>query len=117
MWPEDPDRVLDKPGEAVLEGAALIVRYDRDADILLVRLRDEVPADAVEEEGGIIISYNEKGLPVTVEFVNASKHGLVKPEDPSIVVAGLRAQSWSLRVPPLASSIVPSSSCVRVIGA
>jgi uncharacterized protein YuzE len=71
----------------------VIVRYDRDADILLVKLRDEAPADAVEESGGIVISYNEDGLPVSVEFLNASRHGLIQPQDPRIVVTGLRTQS------------------------
>ena len=47
----------------------MIVRYDRNADVLLVKLRDEPPIDAVEEEGGIVISYGDKGLPVSVEFL------------------------------------------------
>ncbi len=70
----------------------MIVRYDRDADVLLVKLRDEPPMDAVEEEGGIIISYDAKGLPVSVEFLNASEHGLVQPQDPRVTLAGLKAQ-------------------------
>ncbi len=70
----------------------MIVRYDSDADVLLVKLRDEPPVDSVEEEGGILISYDEKGLPVSVEFLNASKHGLIQPGDPKVVLTGLKAQ-------------------------
>jgi uncharacterized protein YuzE len=83
---------LDKPDEAVLEGGTMIVRYDRDADVFLVKLREEPPIDAVEEEGGIVISYGDKGLPVSVEFLNASPHGIVQPQDPRVTLAGLKAQ-------------------------
>ncbi len=69
----------------------MIVRYDRDADVLLVKLREEPPTDAVEEEGGIVISYDDTGLPVSVEFLNAAKHGLVQPQDPRVTLAGLKA--------------------------
>jgi len=76
-----------------LEGVNVILRYDKDADVLLVKLRDDPPVDAVEEEGGILISYDESGRPVAVEFLNASKHGLVQSQDPRVVVSGLRAQT------------------------
>ena len=58
----------------------MIVRYDGDADVLLVKLRDEPPIDAVEE-GGVIISQGDKGLPVSVEFLNTSQHGLVQRQE------------------------------------
>jgi hypothetical protein len=48
--------------------------------------------DAVEEEGGIIISYSQEGLPVSVEFLNASRHGLVQAQDPRVVLTGLTPQ-------------------------
>ncbi len=70
----------------------MIVRYDKDADVLFVKLRDEPPTDAVEEDGGVIISYGDNGLPVSVEFLNASQHGLVQPEDPTVTLAGLKVQ-------------------------
>ncbi len=50
----------------------MIVRYYSDADLLLIKLRDEPPKDAVEESGGVVISYGAKRLPVSVEFLNAS---------------------------------------------
>jgi len=71
----------------------LIVRYDSEADIVVVKLRDDPPVDAVEEEGGIVISYDARGLPVSVEFLNASAHRLVKPGDPKVTLTGLKAQA------------------------
>ena len=41
---------------------------------------------------GIVISYGDKRLPVSVEFLNASQHGLVQPQDPRVTWAGLKAQ-------------------------
>jgi len=38
----------------------------------LVILREDPPADAIEEPGGIIVSYGEDGEPVSIEFLNAS---------------------------------------------
>jgi len=70
----------------------VIVRYDAEADVLFVKLRDEPPADAVEEAGGIVISYNADGMPVSVEFLNASRHGLLEAGDPRVTVSGLRAR-------------------------
>jgi uncharacterized protein YuzE len=54
------------------------IRYGSEADVLLVLVRDDPPADAVEEPGGVIISYGEDGEPVSVEFLNASSRRLVQ---------------------------------------
>jgi len=53
------------------------IRYDPDADILLVVLRDLPPVDAIEEPGGVIISYGEDGEAVSVEFLHAFARRLV----------------------------------------
>ncbi|MGQ9550069.1 MAG: DUF2283 domain-containing protein [Roseiflexus sp.] len=53
------------------------IRYDPKADILLLVLRDEPPVDAIEEPGGVIISYGEDGEPVSVEFLNVSVRRLI----------------------------------------
>jgi uncharacterized protein YuzE len=74
------------------EGATVIVRYDSDTDVLLVQLRDEPPTDAVEEDGGVVISYGDKGVPVSVEFLNTSQHGLIRRQDPTVTLAGLKVQ-------------------------
>ena len=62
------------------------VQYDRDADILLLVLRDEAPADAIEEPGGVIVSYGEDGEPVSVEFLNASSRRLIQPGEVTITL-------------------------------
>jgi uncharacterized protein YuzE len=55
------------------------VRYDGEADVLLFVVREGDPVDAVEEPGGVVVSYNEDGEPVSVEFLNASERGIVTP--------------------------------------
>ena len=62
------------------------IRYDPEADVLVVALRDGSPADAVEEPGGVIISYGEDGEPVSVEFLNASARHLVLPGEVSVTL-------------------------------
>jgi uncharacterized protein YuzE len=64
----------------------LKIRYDAEADVLLFVLRDIPPVDAVEEPGGIIVSYGKKGVPVSVEFLSASKKGLVENGNVSIIL-------------------------------
>ena len=54
------------------------IRYDPDADVLLFILRSELPVDAVEEPGGVIISYGEDGEPVSIEFLNVSARQLIR---------------------------------------
>jgi len=54
------------------------IRYDPEADVLLFVLRGEPPVDAVEEPGGVIISYGEDGEPVSVEFLNVSARQLIR---------------------------------------
>jgi uncharacterized protein YuzE len=66
------------------------LRYDPEADVLLFILRDEPPVDAVEERGGVIISYGEDGEPVSVEFLHVSAKRLVQGGELSIT---LRAES------------------------
>ncbi len=53
------------------------VTYDAEGDILLLVLREEAPIDAVEEPGGVILSYGADGELVSVELLNASKRNLV----------------------------------------
>ena len=62
------------------------MKYDVEADILILILRDEPPVDAIEEPGGIIVSYGESGEPVSVEFLNASKRKLMIPGEDTVTV-------------------------------
>jgi len=63
--------------------------YDSEADILLLVLREEPPVDAIEEPGGVIVSYGEDGEPVSVEFLNASVRRLVLPGEISVKIQTL----------------------------
>mgnify|MGYP000675103805 CR=1 FL=1 len=62
------------------------VRYDPEADVLVFVFRDDPPVDAVEESGGVIVSYGEDGEPVSVEFLHASVRNLIKPGEVSITL-------------------------------
>ena len=62
------------------------VRYDEDSDILFLMLRDDPPVDAIEEPGGVIVSYGEDGEPVSVEFLNASIRKLIRSVEVSVTL-------------------------------
>jgi uncharacterized protein YuzE len=62
------------------------IRYDMEADILLFVLREDPPVDAIEEPGGVIVSYGEDKEPVSVEFLNASARRLIHPGEVSVTV-------------------------------
>lgn len=62
------------------------IHYKADADVLLLVLRDEAPADAVEKTGGVIASYGEDGEPVGVKFLNASARRLILPGEVSVKI-------------------------------
>jgi len=62
------------------------IRYDAEADVLLLILRKNPPVDAVEEPGGVIISYGEDGEPVSVEFLNAAARRLILPGEVNVPI-------------------------------
>lgn len=62
------------------------IRYDPEADVLLLILRDAPPVDALEEPGGVIVSYGEDGEPVSVELLNASARQLMEPGQVSVTL-------------------------------
>lgn len=62
------------------------IRYDPESDVLFLVLRDIPPADAIEEPGGVIVSYGEDKEPVSVEFLNASARRLILPEEVSVTI-------------------------------
>ena len=62
------------------------IRYDRDADVLILILKDVPPVDSVEERGGIIVSYASDNEPISVEFLNASARRWISPGDISIPI-------------------------------
>jgi uncharacterized protein YuzE len=62
------------------------IRYDLEADVLSLVLRSNPPVDAIEEPGGVIVSYGEDGEPVSVEFLNASVRQLISPGEVSVTI-------------------------------
>ena len=62
------------------------IHYDPEADVLLLILRDGPPVDAVEEPGGVIVSYGQDGEPVSVEFLHASNRHLIQPGEVSVTL-------------------------------
>ena len=54
------------------------IRYDSEADVLLLVLCDSPPVDALEEPGGVIISYGADGEPVSVEILHATERHLTR---------------------------------------
>jgi uncharacterized protein YuzE len=75
------------------------VRYDSEADVLRLILRNGAPVDAVEEPGGVIVSYGEDGEPVTVELLNASARGLIESGELNITLQSgrIRAQGPAIQ--------------------
>ncbi len=53
------------------------LNYDAESDILILILRNNPPVDAIEEPGGVIVSYGEDKQPVSIEFLNASARKLI----------------------------------------
>jgi uncharacterized protein YuzE len=66
------------------------VSYDPEADVLLFLIREDPPVDAVEEPGGVIVSYGEDREPVSIEFLNASARGLVRAGEVSVTLQSPR---------------------------
>lgn len=62
------------------------IKYDSEADVLLLILRDAPSVDAIEEPGGVIVSYGEDTQPVSVEYLNASARKLVRPDEFSVTL-------------------------------
>ena len=62
------------------------VSCDPEADVLLFLVRDNPPVDAVEEPGGVIVSYGEDREPVSIEFLNASARGLVRAGEVTVTL-------------------------------
>jgi uncharacterized protein YuzE len=69
------------------------VKYDEESDVLILILRDEPPVDAIEEPGGVIVSYGEDGEPVSVEFLNAYVRKLIGSGEVSITLQTQHAAS------------------------
>ncbi|MEN2986002.1 MAG: DUF2283 domain-containing protein [Thermodesulfovibrionaceae bacterium] len=49
------------------------IKYSSEADILLIELREGNPFDSIDIKEGIILHLDEKGSPIEIEILDASK--------------------------------------------
>ena len=49
------------------------IRYSKEADILLIELREGTPVDSIDLKEGVILHLDSKGLPLEIEILDASK--------------------------------------------
>jgi len=54
------------------------IKYSEDADILLIELRDGSPVDSVDVKEGVILHLDDKGQPLEIEILDASKVVMLK---------------------------------------
>ena len=54
----------------------LVIRYDPEADVLAVRLREGAAADEELLDNDVVVGYDREGRVVYVEVLDASKRGL-----------------------------------------
>lgn len=54
------------------------IKYSEDADILLIELRDGSPVDSIDIKEGVILHLDEKGQPLEIEILDASKVVMLK---------------------------------------
>jgi uncharacterized protein YuzE len=52
------------------------VKYDKETDILYIKLSDESIEESDQEKKGIILDYSKAGNLVGIEILNASKSSL-----------------------------------------
>lgn len=54
------------------------IKYSKEADILLIELRDGTPVDSIDLKEGIILHLDKEGLPLEIEILDASKIATLK---------------------------------------
>ena len=60
----------------------MIIKYDKDIDVIYIKLNDCKVAESDEDKTGIILDYDDSGNIVGIEVLNASKkinqpHGII----------------------------------------
>ena len=51
----------------------MVIKYDKEIDVIYIKLTDAKVAESDEEKPGIILDYDEAGNIVGIEVLNASK--------------------------------------------
>ncbi|MEW6675561.1 MAG: DUF2283 domain-containing protein [Nitrospirota bacterium] len=54
------------------------IKYSKEADILLIELRDGTPVDSIDLKEGVILHLDNDGLPLEIEILDASKIATLK---------------------------------------
>lgn len=54
------------------------IKYSKEADILLIELRDGTPVDSIDLKEGVILHLDNEGLPLEIEILDASKLAMLK---------------------------------------
>jgi len=54
------------------------IKYSKEADILLIELRDGDPVDSIDIKEGVILHLDREGLPLEIELLDASKLTMLK---------------------------------------
>lgn len=53
------------------------IKYSKDADIIVIELRDGTPIDSIDLAEGVILHLDNIGLPLEIELLDASKLTLI----------------------------------------
>ena len=51
----------------------MVIRYEKELDIIYIKLSDGKVSESDEEKPGIILDYDESGNIIGIEILNASK--------------------------------------------
>lgn len=64
----------------------MVIRYDKDLDIVYIRFSDKIIEESNEDNPGVIIDYDSEGNIVGIEVLNASSQ-ILQPNGISYEVA------------------------------
>jgi uncharacterized protein YuzE len=53
------------------------IKYSKEADILLISLREGKPADSIDLKEGVILHLDNAGLPLEIEILDAAKLSMI----------------------------------------
>lgn len=51
----------------------MVIKYDKDTDVIYIRLTEAKVAESDEDKPGVILDYDDAGNLVGIEVLNASK--------------------------------------------
>ncbi len=63
------------------------IKYSPDADILIIKLREETPVDSRDIAEGVILHLSAQGQPIEIELLDASK--VIQKKDVEVSLQGL----------------------------